>query len=107
MMSPRQLLALVRQHWAIENDCNWTFDMVLHEDDGAWCTQGRGALALGALRMIAHNLMQWLWKCHVRVRHERTATTPRPGRELHELILSGWIRLGLGLRARLWPAPSG
>jgi predicted transposase YbfD/YdcC len=55
MMAPQQLLALVRLHWAIENDCNWTFDMVLHEDDGAWCTQGKGALALG---VVAGSLAQ-------------------------------------------------
>jgi hypothetical protein len=32
MFTPDQELLLVRLFWAIENDCNWTFDMVLGED---------------------------------------------------------------------------
>lgn len=106
-MTPGQLLLLVRRHWAIENDCNWSFDMVMGEDDGTWCTQGKAALALGVLRMLAYNLMQWLRKRHVRVRHVRVADTPRPWHELHELILSAWIRIGVGLLKRLTRVPSG
>jgi predicted transposase YbfD/YdcC len=106
-MTPKQLLLLVRRHWAIENDCNWSFDMVMGEDDGTWCTQRKAVLALGVLRMIAYNLMQWLRKSHVRVKHKHVADTPRPWRELHELILSVWVRVGAGLLARLQPTPSG
>lgn len=105
-MTPKQLLLLVRRHWAIENDCNWSFDMVMCEDDGAWCTQGKAVLALGPLRMLAYNLMQWLRKRHVQVLHKRVDATPRPWHELHEFILSAWIRIGVGLLARLVPAPS-
>jgi len=57
-MTPKQLLLLVRRHWAIENDCNWSFDMMMGEDDGTWCTQGKAVLVLGVLRMIAYNLLQ-------------------------------------------------
>ena len=39
------------------------------EDDGAWCTQRKSVLALGVLRMIGYNLLQWIRKLHVRVRH--------------------------------------
>lgn len=106
-MTPKQLLLLVRRHWAIENDCNWSFDMVMGEDDGAWCTQGKAVLALGVLHMIAYNLMQWLRKRHVRVCHVRVADTPRPWAELHEMILAAWVRIGVGLLARLVPTPSG
>jgi len=57
-MTPKQLLLLVRRHWAIENDCNWSFDMMMGEDDGTGCARGKAVLALGVLRMIAYNLMQ-------------------------------------------------
>ena len=53
MLPPRQLLMLVRQHWGIENDCNWTFDMQFGEDDGAWCTVNKAMVVLGVLRMVA------------------------------------------------------
>jgi hypothetical protein len=102
-MSPKQLLQLVRRHWAIENDCNWSLDMVMDEDDGAWCTQGKSMLALGVLRMIAYNLLQWLRKRHVRVQHLRVPDTPMPWRELHELIFAVWVRIGNQLLKRLTP----
>ena len=103
VMTPGQLLRLVRRHWAIENDCNWTFDMVMAEDDGAWCTQGKSVLALGVIRMVAYNLMQALRKCHMRVQHQRVPDTPMPWRALQELVHDVWKRLG---RALLGP-PSG
>jgi len=106
-LTPAQALLLVRRHWAIENDCNWTFDMQMGEDAGSWCTQNKAPLALGVLRMIAYNLMQWLRKRRVRVQHERVADSPMPWRELRELIAAIWIHIGAGLLARLCPAPSG
>ncbi|MGE0435171.1 MAG: ISAs1 family transposase [Planctomycetota bacterium] len=100
-MSARQLLALVRRHWSIENDCNWTLDVIMNEDDGAWCTTGSAMLSLGVLRMIAHNMLQWLRKRHVTVRHVRIAPTPMPWAELHELIAALWVRMGTTLLERL------
>lgn len=46
-LNKRQALALVRLHWGIENDCNWTFDTQFGEDAGAWCTQNKATLVLG------------------------------------------------------------
>ncbi len=86
MLTPWQLLKLVRLHWSIENDCNWTFDMQFGEDDGAWCTQQKATLVLGALRMIAYNMLQWLRKVHLVVRRERVPDTPWPWRSLFELM---------------------
>ncbi len=105
-MTPKQLLELVRRHWAIENDCNWSFDMVMREDDGAWCTQKKSVLALGVLRMIAYNLLQWLRKSHVRVRRLNAPDTPLPWRELYEMILATWVRIGDSLLWRLSPTTS-
>lgn len=102
-MTPKQLLLLVRRHWAIENDCNWTLDVVMAEDDGAWCTQKRSVLALGVLRMIAYNLLQWLRKRHVQVQHVHIEPTPMPWGELHEMIMGIWMRIGDTLLLRLAP----
>lgn len=85
-ISAKQLLNLVRLHWAIENDCNWTFDVVLGEDSGRWCTQNKSFFVLGIIRMIAYNLLQWLRKKHVVVQHKYNADTPRPWRSLFALI---------------------
>ena len=85
-MSVKQLLNLVRLHWAIENDCNWTFDVVLGEDSGRWCTQNKSFHVLGIIRMIAYNLLQWLRKKHIVVQHKYNADTPRPWRNLFALI---------------------
>lgn len=87
MLSPLQLLRLIRQHWAIENDCNWTFDMQFGEDDLRWCAQNTAILALGALRMVAYNIMQRLRKCHVMVQRKNAADTPRPWRQMAEFVL--------------------
>ncbi len=103
-LSPRQLLQLVRQHWGIENDCNWTFDLQFGEDDRAWCTLNKALLVLGVLRMIAYNLLQHLRKSHVLVRHRRVAPTPRPWRNLFEHIHSCLLRLGSALGQLLRPA---
>jgi predicted transposase YbfD/YdcC len=109
-LSPRQALHLVRQHWSIENDCNWTFDMQFGEDDGAWCTQGASVLALAVLRMIAYNLLQHLRKSHAKVLPQPrtaaapTAAKPRPWRSL-QTILGDWLRrAGAELRL-LWQPP--
>ncbi len=98
MLWPQQLLRLVRQHWGIENDCNWTFDTQFGEDSGAWCTQNRAMLVLGVLRMIAYNLLQQLRKSHVLVRRPHSASTPRPWRDLFEHIHQCLLRQGRRLR---------
>ena len=85
-MSPRRLFRLVRQHWGIENDCNWSFDMQFGEDDGRWCTKNKALPVLGVLRMISYNILQHLRKSHIVVRHVRVAATPRPWSELFEFM---------------------
>ncbi len=101
MVNPRQMLALVRQHWGIENDCNWTFDLQFAEDDGAWCTKNKAIFALGALRMVAYNLLQHLRKAHVQVVAKSGKASPRPWRDLCETVHARLLALGTGLRALL------
>jgi len=105
-LTPRQLLLLVRLHWAIKNDCNWSFDMQFGEDDGAWCTQNKAVLVLGVLRMIAYNYLQWLRKMHLREEHERVPSTPLPWRDLFDLLHRYLTGVGLGL-LKLLVRPTG
>ena len=52
---PRRLLALVRQHWSIENRVHWPRDVSFHEDR----LHGRQiGVALAWLRNLALNLMR-------------------------------------------------
>ena len=55
---PSQILLLVRQHWAVENDCFNSLDLQWHEDAAPWCTRGTATWALGLLRLMAYNTAQ-------------------------------------------------
>ena len=57
---PEQILLVVRLHWAIENHCNWTMDVIWDEDSKVWCGQGLGIQVLGLLRLMAYNLVSRL-----------------------------------------------
>lgn len=49
-------LALVRMHWAIENGCHWTMDVMLGEDDAQPCQASRESIeAVSWLRIIGYN----------------------------------------------------
>jgi len=65
-LTPLQLLALVRGHWGVENDCNWTTDTQWNEDESPWCRQGEALEVLSLLRLMAYNVVQWLKKRHLR-----------------------------------------
>ena len=54
---PKRFLALIRQHWSIENQVHWPCDMSFHEDR----LHGRQiGVALAWLRNLAINLMRRL-----------------------------------------------
>lgn len=65
-LTPAQILLLVRNHWAVENDCFHSLDTRWHEDRHAWCGRGNAILVLGMLRMLAYNLAQSLRKRRLR-----------------------------------------
>ncbi len=49
-------LALVRMHWAIENGCHWTLDVMLGEDDARPCQANRNSIeTVSWLRIIGYN----------------------------------------------------
>ncbi len=41
-LSPKERLFLVRLHWGIENNGNWTMDMIFEEDKRCSCSKGNG-----------------------------------------------------------------
>ena len=70
-----QWLALVRNHWAVENNCHWTFDAIFQEDDHLWIeADARGAVVMTLLRRIAYNLLSYYRS--VTLRSEEKRTTP-------------------------------
>ena len=58
LLTPSQQLALVRLHWGIENNHNWTMDVAISEDDVQPCQQSRNAIEVVAwLRVLGYNLL--------------------------------------------------
>lgn len=57
--SGRQFLALVRQHWWIENQCFWRLDVDFDEEH-PWSTKGWGPLVMGVLLCLAFNILHLL-----------------------------------------------
>lgn len=92
-LSAAQILAVVRGHWAIENDCNWVLDVAWREDTTAWATNARASAThqplrtLSWLRILAYNVLAWL--ARVRLRSRPT-----------------WRALREALRRMLCPLPS-
>lgn len=69
-LSPAQILLLVRNHWAVENDCFNSLDLQWHEDAAPWCTRGTAIWALGVLRLMAYNTAQVLRRRRLRKKRE-------------------------------------
>lgn len=67
---PAQILALVRGHWRVENDCFNSLDVQWREDSGPWCTKGNAVLGLSLLRAMAYNLAQMLRRRRLRRKTE-------------------------------------
>jgi hypothetical protein len=58
LLTPTQQLQLVRLHWGIENNHNWTMDVMLLEDDRQPCQASKAAIEVICwLRIIAYNLL--------------------------------------------------
>lgn len=78
-LNPAQILLVVRGHWAIENDCNWTMDVVWKEDTTAWATNAKEnpshqpLRTLSWLRLLAYNVLGWLRSVRLRSRPKWSA----------------------------------
>lgn len=83
---PEQILQVVRAHWGIENNCNWTMDVVWDEDTKVWCGRGAAIQALSLLRLMAYNLVA-LWRCRYLRRREAQQQQKRSWQEFFDLVL--------------------
>ena len=83
---PEQILRVVRAHWGIENNCNWTMDVVWDEDTKVWCGRGAAIQALSLLRLMAYNLVA-LWRCRYLRRREAQQQEKRSWQEFFDLVL--------------------
>jgi hypothetical protein len=82
-----QWLALVRNHWAVENNCHNTLDKFFEEDDHPIIeNDARGAVTMMVLRRIAYTLLT-LFK-HVTQRSETKRGVP-----WRELLARVWMAL--------------
>lgn len=88
-LSPKRILTLVRLHWGIENNANWTADMVFAEDTQCSCRAGNGVLVLSWLRLLAYNVVA-VFRAHLPRRDGRTEAWERS----RELIYQAWLYLG-------------
>jgi len=94
-LKPEQIVYAVRAHWAIENNCNWTMDVIWDEDTKVWCGQGVGIQVLGLLRVMAYNLVSHL-RCRYLCRRAEGAQRKRSWRELLDLSFLIFTSEGLG-----------
>ena len=87
-LTPEQILLLVRNHWAVENDCFNSLDLQWREDAGPWCTQGVAIWGLGVLRLLAYNTAQILRRRRLRKkkRPDGTQAAPMSWRSLFKSI---------------------
>ena len=88
-LTPSQILGLVRRHWAIENDCFWTLDVMWREDKAPFCTRGDAAFVLAWLRLMAYNLLQQARRRHLRrKRPDGHRDSPSPWRRLFAWVVA-------------------
>ena len=68
-LKAKQCVAVVRSHWGVENNSNWTTDVIWNEDDAPWCRKKEALLVLSLLRLMAINMV--LWIKHRLIRNDR------------------------------------
>ena len=56
-VSAKQLLAMVRAHWSIENSLHWSLDVTFHEDQSR-VRKDHSPQNLATLRNISHNMLK-------------------------------------------------
>jgi len=98
--TPAQILALVRGHWRVENDCFNSLDLQWREDSAPWCTQENAILGLSLLRLMAYNLDQQLRRRRLCRKNEAgQREEPMSWRSLYKLIVLSMETADLGQRA--------
>jgi predicted transposase YbfD/YdcC len=82
-------LHIVRAHWGIENNSNWTLDMAWGEDDQPWTSAALQVVSL--MRLLAYNVVTRLRSRRLRSEENRQ----RPWSNLHDLIEDVLVAAGL------------
>ncbi len=63
-MGAKQALKLVRLHWRIENNGNWTMDVIFDEDRRSPCKENYGYVIVNWLRLLAFTLVS-IFRSHL------------------------------------------
>lgn len=86
-LTPAQILLVVRNHWAVENDCFHSLDVQWREDAPSWSTAGEAQLSIGMMRLLAYNYAQQLRQKHVRVAlPKKRILLSRPWKKLFDIV---------------------
>jgi hypothetical protein len=90
-LSPKRILQLVRLHWRIENNGNWTADMVFGEDSWSPCYTGNGVVAFSWLRLLAFNLVA-VFRVHLPAKDGLPASWARALEFIYQaFLLYSWL----------------
>ncbi len=87
-LSPARLLKLVRLHWGIENNCNWTADMIFDEDSSRPCNLENGPVVIPWLIILAYNIVA-VFRAHL----PRKDNLPERWERARELIYQAFLVL--------------
>jgi hypothetical protein len=86
-----QELALVRMHWAIENGCHWTLDVMLGEDDGHPCQATRASIeTVSWLRLIGYNAVS-AWRLLAPRKDRKPIAWARAMETLRDALLAAQV----------------
>lgn len=90
-LTPTRILQLVRLHWRIENNGNWTADMVFGEDTWSPCQTGNGIVAFCWLRLLAFNLVA-VFRAHLPTKDGLPSSWARALELIYQAFLRhGWL----------------
>src|SRR6266545_3155832 len=86
-----QELALVRMHWAIENGCHWTMDVMLGEDEGHPCQANRASIeTVSWLRLIGYNAVS-AWRQLAPRKDQKPLAWARAMETLRDALLAAQV----------------
>ncbi len=90
-LTREQELDLVRMHWAIENGCHWTMDVMLGEDEGHPCQANRAAIeTVSWLRIIGYNAVA-AWRRLAPTKDRKPMAWARAMETLRDALLAALV----------------
>ena len=105
-LTDKQWLEVVRQHWAVENQCHGTWDTAFKEDDRPWInSEPQGTLVVMLLRRMAFNLLALFRSVTQRCEERRATPWKDIMRWMHSAVIAIQMHEMESLRSR--PALAG